>query len=260
MGRKIGLLIIWCWLCFPMAPVQGAEFVLPPAPQNNIYVQDLANVLTPDTEQSILRLGDQLDGKTGAQAVVVTVPSLADRPIEEYALELFRAWGIGQKEKNNGVLVLIAPSERQSRIEVGYGLEGALPDALTGRIQDGYMLPFFRQENFDQGTWQGYQAICAQVAKEYQVDLGISADLQPAPAPKSVQAQGFPWWMPFVIIGLLLVDFIFLGGFISRSLLDLLLWSFIFRGGGRGGGGGFGGGGGGFGGGSSGGGGSSRNW
>lgn len=257
-GKKLGLLIFWCWCCFLAPPVLGAEFPLPPAPQSNIYVQDLANVLSPETEQSIIRLGEQLQAKTGAQAVVVTVPNLADRPIEEYSLELFRAWGIGHKDKNNGVLLLVAPAERKSRIEVGYGLEGALPDALTGRIQDEYMIPYFAKENYDQGVWQGYQATSAQVAKEANVDLGIADTLQ-EPVRKTAQATGVPWWLPFVVIGLLILDFVFLGGFVSRSLFQLLVWSFIFRGGGRGGGG-FGGGGGGFGGGSSGGGGSSRSW
>ena len=85
----------------------------------------------------------------------------------EYSTNLFRQFGIGDKEKNNGLLILIALEERKSRIEVGYGLEGVLPDGKTGRIQDEYMIPYFKDNNFDEGILNGYKALFKEVANEY---------------------------------------------------------------------------------------------
>lgn len=239
-------------LLLAAVPVWGA-MQLPAKPTTNIYVQDLAGIISPEAEAEILQLGSQLEQKTTAQVAVVTVTSLQDNAIEEYATALFRSWGIGSQEKNNGVLILIAPTERQSRIEVGYGLEGALPDGKTGRIQDEYMLPYFQSGDYSSGIYNGYMAVAQVVAEEYQVEL-TGADT-PFPVTDSQTATQLPTWMiVLMVLGvlfLIFLDFKFFGGMITYFLLS------SFR---RGGGGGFGGGGGGFGGGSSGGGGSSRNW
>ena len=102
---------------------------------------------------------------------VVTVPTLDDRPISEYANELFRTWGIGDKQLNNGVLLLISKEPRKLRIEVGYGLEGALPDGLTGQIRDEQIVPALKKNDYDEGVLQGYEALVAEVQKEYNVTL-----------------------------------------------------------------------------------------
>ncbi|WP_405380577.1 TPM domain-containing protein [Phascolarctobacterium sp.] len=224
---------------------------VPPKPSGNgIYVQDYAGVISASDKQQMLALGQDLDKKTTAQVAVLTVKSLEGYPIEEYALEVLRQWGIGSKDKNNGVLLLISTGDRRSRIEVGYGLEGVLPDGLTGRIQDRYMIPYFKSGNYSKGILQGYKATVLTVAKSYGVtDLKTSGA-----APQQKQNKASNGWENLLLIGglilLLIVDNLFLGGFITQTLL----WSIFFRGGGRGGGGG------GFGGGSGGGGGSSRSW
>ena len=87
--------------------------------------------------------------RQGAQIVVVTVQSLGGQSIEEYATELFRKFGIGDKEKNNGVLLLCSTGDRLFRIEVGYGLEGRLTDGKTGRIQDEYIIPYLKENDYD---------------------------------------------------------------------------------------------------------------
>ena len=247
------LSILLLLLAAGIVPALGAV-QLPAKPATNIYVQDLANVISPEVEAQILQLGSLLDQKTTAQVAVVTVDSLQNMAIEEYATALFRSWGIGSKAKNNGVLILIAPNERQSRIEVGYGLEGALPDGKTGRIQDDYMLPYFQNGDYSSGAYNGYLAVAQVVAGEYQVDLSSAGTPVPATAdaPASTQLPG--WMIVLMVFGvmfLIFLDFKFFGGTITYLIFS------SFR---RGGGGGFGGGGGGFGGGSSGGGGSSRNW
>lgn len=229
---------------------------IPPPPATSIYVQDYAGVLSPETKARINNVSTQLAAKTKAQVVVVTLSSLEGMPSEEYALALLRQWGIGDKTLNNGALLLVAVNDRQSRIEVGYGLEGAIPDAKAGRIQDDYMLPYFQQGDYDKGILNGYLVVISEVAKEYKLEF--KSDAKPAPRPQAAQSASWwdsaPWWLQILIVvglvALLMIDWMFFGGTITYLLLSL-----ISRGG-RGGGSG----GGGFGGGSGGGGGSSRKW
>ena len=103
-------------------------------PTSDFYVNDYAKLLNESTKDYIISTNKSLYNQTGSQIVVVTVPSLDGDSLEEYATELFRNFGIGDKSKNNGVLLLLALQERQFRIEVGYGLEGVLTDGKTGRI------------------------------------------------------------------------------------------------------------------------------
>nr|WP_092074794.1 TPM domain-containing protein [Dendrosporobacter quercicolus]NSL49271.1 TPM domain-containing protein [Dendrosporobacter quercicolus DSM 1736]SDN13789.1 uncharacterized protein SAMN04488502_112105 [Dendrosporobacter quercicolus] len=242
--------------CFVFGAAAGAEPSIPSAPTSSIYIQDYAGVVSADSKKRINELGSQLAAKTKAQIVVVTVKTLGETPLEDYALAILRQWGIGDKTLNNGVLLLVAVEDRKSRIEVGYGLEGALPDARTGQIQDEYMLSYFRQGNYDQGIMNGYLAVAGVVAKEYNLELRTAA--QPAAKTQATAEQSWwdalPWWMQLAVgAGVLLlfvVDWLFFGGSITWLLLSLLR----SRGGGGGGGRG------GYGGGSGGGGGSSRGW
>ena len=126
---------------------------------NDFYVNDYARKLSSDTKEYIMNMNIELQKKTGAQIVVVTVKTLDGKTIEEYATELFREFGIGDKEKNNGVLLLCSTGDRMFRIEVGYGLEGALPDGKTGRIQDQYIIPYLKNDNYDEGIKNGFSAI-----------------------------------------------------------------------------------------------------
>jgi uncharacterized protein len=248
--RITWLLVVWFVI---LAAGAWAQPQIPPAPTQSIYVQDYAGVLDSEAKNKINNLGSKLAAKTKAQMVVVTVKSLEGVPIETYALQILRQWGIGDKQLNNGVLVFVAVNDRQSRIEVGYGLEGALNDAKTGAIQDSYMIPYFTTGDYNRGIWNGYQALVSIVAKEYNQD--ISTDAKPAKA-HSASHQSLldtlPWWaqlgLAAGIFALFIIDWLFLGGSITYLILSLLR----FRGGGSGGGG--------FGGGSGGGGGSSRKW
>lgn len=163
-GRKIfGIILALCLLALPVS----AEVV---APTSDFYVYDGADVLSSETESYIITTNRELESKTGAQIVVVTVPSLEGQALEEYAVALFRAWGIGDKEKNNGVLLLCALEERQFRVEVGYGLEGDLPDGKTGRMQDEYIIPLLKEDKFDEGIKNGYSAFLLEVAAVYEID------------------------------------------------------------------------------------------
>jgi len=122
-------------------------------------VVDDANLLSPDQEQALTETLKQLEDKSSDQLVVVTLPSLQGYTIEDFGYQLGRHWGIGTKELDNGVLLIVAPNERKVRIEVGYGLEPILTDALSRVIIDNAILPRFRSGDFPGGIKQGVEDI-----------------------------------------------------------------------------------------------------
>jgi len=128
-------------------------------PQLTGRVVDEANILDAAAKIDIDTKLEDLEKKTSTQFVVVTLKSLRGRTIEEYGYQLGRHWGIGQKGTNNGVLLIVAPNERKVRIEVGYGLEGTLTDAITSVIVQGTILPRFRANDYQGGIRQGVDAV-----------------------------------------------------------------------------------------------------
>ena len=139
---------------------------IPPAPAQNIYVADYAAMLDDSTKEKILATGKALHAKHKAQVVVVTIPTLGDWSIDDYANKLFRSWGIGDKNLNNGVLLLIVKDDRKFRIEVGYGLEGAITDGYSGSVLDS-MKSYFREGNYSAGTLQAYNTLTKKIYEEY---------------------------------------------------------------------------------------------
>ena len=205
MGRLFRLLLLVA-LVVNFSIGEGA---VPPKPTRDIYVQDLAGVMDSESKAKILQMGRVLDEKTTAQVVVVTVPSLEGQDLESYSLELLRTWGIGQKDKNNGVLILLAVAERKTRIEVGYGLEGDLPDGKTGRIQDEYMLPAFKEGKYGQGLLQGYGAVVQVIDKS---GAGVAQE------PAASLTDGTPIWVVLGLIVLLPIGIFFGMNFLLRSI------------------------------------------
>jgi uncharacterized protein len=122
-------------------------------------VHDFANLLSAEQSQAIDAICRDVERQTTAQIAVVTVPSLDGKTVDDYAHELFNAWGIGLKEVNNGALLLVAPNERRARIEVGYGLEPLLTDALCGEILDVHAVPRFRASDYPGGIEAATRAI-----------------------------------------------------------------------------------------------------
>lgn len=139
-------------------------------------VVDRAEILSEQTEAEITAKLDAHERQTSNQIVVVTLPDLMNRPIETWGLDLGRGWGIGQAEKNNGIVFLIAPKERELRIEVGYGLEGDLPDALAGQIIRNDIVPHFKAGNMEAGVSAGVDAILGVLDKTYQPSALVTAD------------------------------------------------------------------------------------
>ena len=165
--KKIAL-IFFIILSFTLFSNVNANTV---SPTDEFYVNDYANVLSESTKTHIMNMNIELEKKTGAQVVVVTIKSLGNESLETYATKLFREFGIGDKKKNNGLLLLLVVDDRKSRIEVGYGLEGALPDGKTGRIQDEYMIPYYKNNNWDDGIKKGFDACLSVIQDEYDIKL-----------------------------------------------------------------------------------------
>ncbi|PKM56943.1 MAG: hypothetical protein CVU98_08605 [Firmicutes bacterium HGW-Firmicutes-3] len=251
MKKTIAALFILSML-LSMSVIAGQSY---PSHTSEFYVNDYANILSAETEDAIMKVSVPLAQETGAQIVVVTVDSLEGQDIESYALNLFRKWRIGDSEKNNGLLLLVSLNDRQSRIEVGYGLEGALNDAKTGRIQDDYLIGHFQEGNYDAGVIGTYLKLAEEVFIEYNLDEAAITSQNVYYKPVAEEEEGkitiFHVILIIIAIMLMMLDLIFNRGRITRVVLYML----VRNSGKGGGGGGFGGGGG-----RSGGGGSSRGW
>lgn len=255
------------------------------------FVNDFANVLTVDQKTSLENTLSNFQKETSNEISIVTIPTLNNEPIESYANTLFREWGIGGKDRNNGVLILAAIDDRKLRIEVGYGLEGALPDLLTKQIQENEIVPSFKDGNYANGLQKGVTAVMQATQGEYQNSSQQKNSSIPteliffilffgAQVIFAILAPTKSWWLGGVIggigggvLGFILSSFVFgiiagLFGVVIGLLVDYVVSKnykgpddhsggpWFFGGGGSSFGGGFGG----FGGGSSGGGGSNSNW
>lgn len=261
---------------------QKAEY-----PGYSNFVNDTADMVSPATEQQLNALAADLDRQTSAQVAVLTVPTTEPETLENYAVGVFQKWGVGQAKEDNGVLLLVAPdnpSNSRIRIEVGYGLEGALTDIEAKHIITDLMAPACKAGDMDACIARGVFGIVAQVATEYDLALTAAGALVPkdqagehaGAAPETAAGAGNteysqtdsgatesrpPSIFQLIIYGVLAIGAIIL--FITNPQLFLLL---LLSGRGGGGGwsggdrGGFGGGFGGFGGGMSGGGGASGGW
>ena len=253
-GFRIAGALIALLLAFFALPAIAA----PTFPALTGRVVDDAHVLSAQTQADLTAKLADLEAKTGRQVVVVTLPDLQGYDIEDYGYQLGRAWGIGQKGQNNGALFIVVPSEHKVRIEVGYGLEPVLTDALSSVILQEQVLPKFRTGDVDGGVSAGTNAIIAQLSLDQ-----ASAQANVVKATQQAQPhRGFPIGAIFALFIMFIVfSQIFRrhGGGGLGWLLPLMILNS-----GRGGGGGWGGGGGGGGfsggGGSFGGGGASGSW
>jgi uncharacterized protein len=237
------------------------------------YVNDFAGVLSAPAKSKLAELCAEVDRKAAAQIAVVTISSLGGAPVEQFSIDLATQWGVGPKQQSRGVLILLAPNDRKYRVEVGYGLEGILPDGKVGGFGR-EMVPLLRQNDYSGAVTLLAERIAAVIA----ADRGLTLDsLSGAAIPSaSPQPEVSLFRGPNLVAILIFVIFIFFPvlGFILRLLFGGLVlprrrggpWmGGMGYGGGSWGGGGFGGGGGGggfggFGGGSFGGGGASGSW
>jgi uncharacterized protein len=259
--------LIFLLLASPLAaPAENIKDIHPTG-----YVTDLAHVIHADTKASLESLCLEVEQKTGAQMAIVTVRSLEGETVEQYGNDLYTQLGVGGKKENRGVLLLVAPTERTYRIEVGYGLEPVINDARTGDAGR-LMRSFFLQGNYSRGI----EAAAWQLARYIAADRGVALSAAPPaqrPAPAhNYNSRSFPIWpiLIFVFVVIQIIRAIASGGSgrggrpgsgwwigpVIGGMLGGGGFGGSSRGSGDGGGGGFGG----FGGGSSGGGGASGSW
>lgn len=197
-------------------------------PQPVGYVNDFAGVIDQSSKQRITALAGALKEKTGAEIAVVTVDTIAPyAAIEQYSVELATKWGIGKKGEDTGILILLAMKEKRVRLEVGYGLEGIIPDGLAGQILDQSILPSLKKGNYGDSLLKGVEAAAGIIAKEYGVDL---SSYNITESQQYTQTGGFP---TSILIFLILM-FLFGGG--RFLLFPLLFLGGVSRGGFFGGG------------------------
>ncbi|WP_339870802.1 TPM domain-containing protein [uncultured Brevundimonas sp.] len=251
----ITVVLIWLIAAVPAFAAGSPAF-----PALSGRVVDQARLLSPDREAELDGTLAALERDTGNQVVVVTVNSLEGLEIEDYGYRLGRAWGIGRRDSNNGVLLIVAPEERRVRIEVGYGLEPVLTDALSALIIQNQILPSFRTGGYEAGITRGVAAIDTQLRLDPVEAQAVAAE---AAAPRNDLPV-----RTILVIGVVFLLLLFsligaasAGGRRRRGgdgLTPILIWAAAEalkgsarggRGGGFGGGGGFSGGGGSFGGG-----------
>ena len=172
-------------------------------------VVDDAAILGPATRSEITSQLKAHEDRTGDQIAVLTVPTIGNESIDDYALRVFQAWQLGQKGRDNGVLLVIAPKEHRLRIEVGYGLEGTLTDVASSRIIRDVITPSFRAGEFDKGVRDGVNAIVGTLEGSTEV-----AKLVAAPARRAASGSGVPMrfddpQLPSWPMRILLAGFIF---------------------------------------------------
>lgn len=251
-AARLAVLVLFVWA--------GAALAAPTFPPLTGRVVDDAGILSPQAEAQLTQELANLETQTGRQLVVATLPDLQGYEIEDYGYQLLRTWGIGSKERNDGAILIVAPSERKVRIEVGYGLEPVLTDALSSLIINQRIIPAFKEGRLEEGVVDGTQAIVQQLSLPDDEARAAVAKAQESP-----QGEGGVGFGTIVVI---FIIFWLLSGVFGGRRRGSLWWLPLILGsggggGGRGGwsgGGGFGGGGFSGGGGSGGGGGASGSW
>lgn len=219
-ARAPALAAVWALLlCFLIAAPGRAALTFPTLTGR---VVDDAHILSPQIQADLTQRLAALQAKTSRQLIVVTLPTLQGDDIADYGYQLGRAWGVGQKGINNGALFIVAPNDRKVRIEVGYGLEGTLTDALTNLILQRSVLPHFRAGDMPGGVVAGTEALIDQMSLDPSVAEQKAAQAE-SQQRVSVSRRPNP-------LGILVVILVI--GFVLRSVLS---------GGGGPGGGGFGG-------------------
>ena len=184
-------------------------------------ITDLANVIDAGTEAELDRRIDQIEQQTSHEIAVVTVPSLGGTTVEDYAERLFKDWGIGQAKQDNGVLVLVAPNEREMRIEVGYGLEGILPDGLAGEIIRDNFIPRFRDNDYNGGIRDGVLRVADIVEKQQVLTAEELARFNERPG------NDFPEWLILPFFGIFVtIGFGMMGiGLRTKTVFPLMFGS-----------------------------------
>ncbi len=255
------VLIFLISLCLTTG-ISFAEVSIPSTPAD--YVVDLAGIIDANIEAGLNRYLMELEQETSAQMVILTIKNLEGAPIEDLSITIAHdKWKLGQKGKDNGVLLLIALQDRQYRFEIGYGLEGLLPDSFVGGVGRQYIVPNFKQGDYSKGITSATLVVINKIATDMGVEITGMPKLRIRPSyPGNRMERKKPTLFGSILSILFFIGLIYLFIRHPRLLVFLLMFSMLSGGrrSGWGGGGGFGGGFGGGGGGGFGGGGASGGW
>lgn len=263
MRLKNKFLVLFLLACLCIAAVASAEIAIPVRPRN--HVVDLAGIIDANVEAGLNRYLLELEQKTTAQMVILTIKTLEGESIEDFSLTVAHdKWKLGQKGKDNGMLLLVSLKERKYRFETGYGLEGLLPDSLAGSIGRQYLVPYFKKGDYSSGITAAALVVINTIADDAGVKIAGMPRLKSRSSSYDRTRPQKPTLLGSIFSILFIIGLIYL--FIKHPRLFIFLMLMTMSGGrsrgGWGGGGGFGGGGsfGGGGGGGFGGGGASGGW
>jgi uncharacterized protein len=242
-------LAVFCLLSPVFYPLSFAAIPEPPSTPPN-YVVDLAGIINDNLEAKLNAYLRELEKKTTAQVVVLTIKSLDGEDIAGFSLRIAEKWKLGQKGKDNGLLITVALQDRKYRFETGYGLEGILPDSLVGSIGRQYIVPYFKRGDYSTGIFNATLAAVRIISDSEGVEITGMPEIKVRQEAKGKRVKGIG---PFDAIIIFAVFAVFIFLFIKHPRLLLLLMLSSSMGGRRGGwsggggfdGGGFGGGGGG---------------
>ena len=220
--KKISVLALFLlFLITNLTNVQAADIKYQPTTE--FFVNDFANILSAETKQKIFSMGVAIQQNTTAQLVIVTVPNMEGSYIESYANTFFKKWKIGLSGKNNGILLIYAQEENKIRIEVGYGLEGAINDAKAGRILDKYAVAALKVNNYDQAILDSAKQIQGEIYTEYNIDNTID---NPAFVPMGNSEVTID--PKYIIIAVII--FVFLVIITKGKILEVLFWLYMMFG------------------------------
>ncbi len=250
LAQRLALLLIACVAALGLSAAAWAQDF---PERGTAPVVDAASIIDPAAEAELTAKLDAFEQRSQRQFVVATIPDLQGYDIADYGYQLGRNWGLGDKERNDGILLIVAPNERKVRIEVGYGLEAVIPDGLAYDIIEGDILPRFRDGDMTGGIIAGADRIITQLELPPEEAAKVA---QEATAKRSSSQGGLPIGM-IIFWGIIIVFFVLpmLGGgkrgrrYRRSGIGNVILWSALNSMANSGRGGGFGGGGGGFGGG-----------
>ncbi len=252
MKLRIKALVLLLSICFCLTALVSqvrvvsisAEVVIPDRPVN--HVVDLAGVINDNVEANLNKYLLELEQKTTAQMVVLTINSLEGESLEDFSINIaHEKWKLGQKDKDNGVLLLVSLQDKDYRFEIGYGLEGILPDSLAGSIGREYLVPYFRKGDYSTGIVKATLAVINIIASDAGVEItGMPRLRSHSPYPSRSMERRKPTVLSTIFTILFFIGLVYL--FIKHPRLLLFLLMFSMLGGGRrggwGGSGGFGGG------------------
>ncbi|MDD5741560.1 MAG: TPM domain-containing protein [Candidatus Nanoarchaeia archaeon] len=220
MNRKIKILfLIWLSCLAIPSTLIAAEY---PSPVG--YVNDFAGILPGDMKLRLEQKLSEYEKQTSIEIAVVTTKSLDDMSIEDWSIELATKWGVGKKGKDNGLVVVIAPNERKIKIEVGYGLEGDLPDGKCGRILDNFAIPNFRENNYPKGIEETVNAVMNELgtksAEERAAERAKAEEERKQAEEKALKA--FKWFGLLMLLGIVTAGFVaWIVGIRNRKLREI---------------------------------------